>query len=181
MERLAVLFPGVRYGVDCPLLYYARFIYEMEGCHVTSIQYPELGNKKNVPLEKYASRCLENAKKQIKADILSRYDEVLFISKSIGTVIAAALEDVYNPGNVTHIMLTPINGTLDYMERERNYKCIVTGLADKSVDHMRLREICCKNNLPLTEIEGVGHRLETRNDLERNLEVLGFVTGLYQM
>ena len=41
-KQLAVLFPGIGYHADRPLLYYSAKLARAHGCEVTSVQYPAL-------------------------------------------------------------------------------------------------------------------------------------------
>lgn len=173
-KKLIVLFPGVRYGVDCPLLYYAGFQYEMAGYEKIKIESYEVEERKS--LEKYAELAFKNVKRQFRKFPFNEYEDVVFASKSIGTVIAERLEDAFQIKNVTHILLTPIDLTLPLMEKHRNYRLIVTGLEDKKIDHEKLRSLCYKKELPFMEIEGVGHRLETKAGMVKNIDIIKDVT-----
>ena len=41
-KQLAVLFPGIGYHADRPLLYYSAKLARAHGCEVTTVQYPAL-------------------------------------------------------------------------------------------------------------------------------------------
>ena len=179
-KRLTVLFPGVNYGVDCPLLYYAGFQYEVAGYEKIKITSYEVDHPgETTDFEEYAKRAGHTVKKMLQGISLDEYEDIIFVSKSIGTVIALSLEDELQIKNVRHLLLTPIDLTLPLMEKDRSYGCIVTGSEDKWVDHERLWEICREKELPLTEIAGVGHRLETKENMEKNLEIVKQVIKLY--
>ena len=45
-KKLAVFFPGRRYGVDCPLLYYAESICREKGYDTLLMHYSEYRDKK---------------------------------------------------------------------------------------------------------------------------------------
>ncbi|MGN0299193.1 MAG: hypothetical protein ACI4C1_08460 [Lachnospiraceae bacterium] len=179
MSKLMILFPGVNYGVDCPLLYYGRLQYEGLGYENFKIDYQAQKGEGLDALVDFAYEAAIHVKAQVQKVNLEEYEEIVFVSKSIGTVIACWLEDELALKNVMHVMLTPIDLTLPYMERDRNYRCIVTGLKDKYVNHEELRALCEKKGVSLTEFEGVGHRLERRGDIKRNLEILTEVVNLY--
>ena len=49
-KKLAVFFPGRRYGVDCPLLYYAESICREKGYDTLLMHYSEYRDKKESPL-----------------------------------------------------------------------------------------------------------------------------------
>ena len=39
MKKLVVMFPGVGYTMDCPLMYYASFLYEAKGYEQIHMKY----------------------------------------------------------------------------------------------------------------------------------------------
>ena len=39
MKKLVVMFPGVGYNMDCPLMYYASFLYEANGYEQIHMKY----------------------------------------------------------------------------------------------------------------------------------------------
>lgn len=43
-KQLAVLFPGIGYHADKPLLYYSAKLARAHGCEVTTVQYPALSS-----------------------------------------------------------------------------------------------------------------------------------------
>lgn len=171
-KKLIVLFPGINYGVDCPLLYYAGFQYELAGYEKIKISSYGVKRREGMTLGDYADRALAQVKKQLKGISFRDYGEIVFASKSIGTVIAMRVEDEMEIAHVSHILLTPIDITLPYMEKDRDYRYLVTGTSDRKINLEHLREICRRKDLPLTEVEGVGHRLETKADMAVNLDIM---------
>lgn len=179
-KKMIVLFPGGNYGVDCPLLYYAGFMYEVAG--YTKVKICSYGDTdfSSVSFEEYVKLCFDNVKKQLPRCMFDGCDEIIFASKSIGTVFAAAIEDEYHLSNVMHIMLTPIDLTMEYIQKKRSIKCIVTGTCDNKINHEQLKELCKNHEYPLVEIEGVGHRLEVKDDMQKNISILSKVVSLYK-
>ena len=179
-KNLVVLFPGVRYSVDCPLLYYADLCYSLRGYEVKAINSYEVDVADGLSdLNTYAALAEKNVMKQLQHVEWNSYENIVFASKSIGTVIALWLEDKLQLERVRHILLTPLNQTIPFMKRERRYQCIVTGTDDHFVDWKELVELCQTRNYPLTVIEGVGHRLETEDDFMENLNILNQIVKLY--
>ncbi len=80
--KIAILFPGIGYTCDRPLLYYAGKICSQCQYEQTHVSYTNL--PKSIPEafpEAYAQAesCLENIR-------WNEYNDILFISKSIGQV-----------------------------------------------------------------------------------------------
>lgn len=91
-KQLAVLFPGIGYHADRPLLYYSAKLARAHDCEVTSVQYPALpsglrGNPEQI--EAAVQTALSAVKPQLEAVLRTDYDRIFFFSKSIGTAIAA--------------------------------------------------------------------------------------------
>lgn len=174
-KGLVVLFPGVKYSAECPLLYYGGLKYEMQGYEKLSIvgygiEY-DMKNKK-YSLEEYAKKATESVKRQLSHIDFSIYENVVFVAKSIGTVLALWAEDYFGIEKVTQVLLTPINETLPYLTKDRNVKFMVSGTKDELVNLEKLQEVCQKKDLPLMTIENLGHRLETTENIQRNVDII---------
>lgn len=89
-----ILFPGIGYHCDKPILYYGKKIAVMNGytdCISLSYSYDGKNLRGNTAeMEKAFNSLYEQAEKQLNGVEFNQYDEILFVSKSIGTVIAAA-------------------------------------------------------------------------------------------
>lgn len=81
-KKLAVFFPGRRYGVDCPLLYYAESICREKGYDTLLMHYSEYRDKKDmITIEENIRQTLSYVRGRIKEKDLASYDEILFVSK----------------------------------------------------------------------------------------------------
>ena len=94
--KLVVCFPGIGYHCDKPLLYYSRKLAATAGYdHAVLLQYTcqKDGLRENPAALRAAFDALyTQAEAQLAAVGWAQYDDVLFLSKSIGTAIAAALQ-----------------------------------------------------------------------------------------
>jgi len=171
-KKLAVLFPGVRYGEDCPLLYYPGMKYEEKGYELITADYQMNSEKSLNHLEDYAKIAVKNVKSQLESKNLSQYEKIIFIEKSIGTVIGMEIEDELVLEHVTHVVLTPIRNTVPLLNEKRKISYMATGSEDGMIDLQNLQEVCKKYRIPLTVIKGVGHRLEKGIDTKKNLKIL---------
>ena len=94
MSKIAIYFPGIGYHCDKPLLYYCREI----ACEMGYENYRTLGYtysggniRGNIEKMKEAYEALFAQAQVLLEDIKwSEYDEILFVSKSIGTIISSA-------------------------------------------------------------------------------------------
>ena len=117
-NQLAVLFPGIGYHIDKPLLYYSAKLARARGCDLLAVQYPALptglrGHTEKI--EQAVQTALSAAEEQLTAIDWTAYDRVFFLSKSIGTAIAAryAVQHNIHPRQVYY---TPIEQALPYLD-----------------------------------------------------------------
>jgi len=176
-KKIVVIFPGTNYSTDCPLLYYAGFKFEIRGYEKLAINYGDL-LKKDISLDE----CLEDIKSfvltQLQPFDLLKYEDIVFVSKSLGTVVAGWIEENLCI-NARHIYLTPVKETLPYILHDKNIITVVAGTKDRQLDADILKQHCMKENIPLKQIEGVGHRLEAWGNIDKNIEILRDIVALY--
>lgn len=161
--RIAVIFQGIGYNADKPLLYYSKKIALERGYDVKVVEYS--GIDKN---------CLENKNKMLKAfdlvvrqtedqlkdtDFTSRED-VIFVSKSIGTIgasVYAARHDIparqvyYTPFPQTFSLAGEGNGLVFYGDK------------DPWIDADTIRDLCNSKKMHYRIIKDANHSLETGN------------------
>ena len=95
MSKLMIIFPGIGYTPDKPLLYYGRKTAEKAGYECLAVSYDFHGDKGKIrgnaeKMQEVFQELYAQTKEALKDVDLSSYEEVLFLSKSVGTVIAAA-------------------------------------------------------------------------------------------
>ena len=168
-KNLLVLFPGKGYVATCPLLYYAYFKYERKGYECVVISYGDYNN---------INDARNNALAQISKLDFTCYGDIVFLSKSMGTIIAGWLEDKICE-NVRHIYLTPINDTLRYLKKEKNISIVIAGTNDPFLDVNILTAHCNQENIKVELIDGADHSLETAADVITNIDILKRVVELY--
>ena len=204
MKKLAVIFPGIGYHADKPLLYYARKLATEAGyeeqikIEYTCTQKKIRGDKEKMKKtfeELYAQA--ECALKDVKWD---EYDDVLFISKSIGTVISmtfacrnfATIANTDNNSTCTlrQILYTPLEATFltaqivgeDPQEafsdnsgannEAVNTSCVsFIGTADPWSNVPDVIALAKKNNIPIHVYDDANHSLETDDTIE-NLNII---------
>lgn len=161
-SKLAVLFPGIGYTCDKPLLYYSGKLAACHGYEVLNVPYGGFASGiKGDPVKKEEAfrSALAQAEEILKeTDFSGR--EVLFISKSIGTIVAAAYAKRHHLA-VRSISFTPLAQTFLYADGQG---IMFHGTADPWVESsQQIREECRKIGQPLFIIEGANHSLETGN------------------
>ena len=116
MSKIAVLFPGIGYTCDKPLLYYSAKLAAEKGYEVMRVPYGNFPpNVKGDAAKMY--QCFVSAREQSE-DILkdvawSDYDEIVFFSKSVGTVVALSYASEHGI-NVRQVLYTPLVETFRF-------------------------------------------------------------------
>lgn len=172
MSKLAVYFPGIGYHCDKPLLYYSRKI----ACGLGYEKYINInysynagnihGNDEKMK-EAYDALFLQ-AEAKLTDISWSEYDDVLFVSKSIGTIIAASYAKKYGLKNTRHILYTPLAQTYLFAP---DHAIAFIGTADPWSNTDEVIRLSSANHIPLSVYDGCNHSLEC-NDTLKNLETL---------
>lgn len=113
MKKLAVIFPGIGYHTDKPILFYSKKLAKQYGYEVMEVPYKDLLKNAADPEKKLESAfytAFEQTEELLKDVSFGEYEQLLFISKSIGTVVASAYAKKWNL-NVKHILYTPVEQT----------------------------------------------------------------------
>lgn len=180
MKRLAVFFPGVGYHVDKPLLYYSRKLAEQYGYETADVTYGGFGKGirgSAEKMEKTFFSALEQAEKILEQVDFQEYDDVIFISKSVGTAVASAYAGKHGM-KIRNIYYTPVEASFRFMKQPG---IVFTGTKDAWVEFEAVKRGCEEGGYPLYVTEDANHSLETGNvakDLE-NLQEIMRVTEEY--
>ena len=97
-----------------------------------------------------------------------KYDDVLFASKSIGTIIATSYAKKYELKCTKHILYTPLAQTFLFAP---DHAISFIGTADPWINTDEIIMLSKTNHIPLTVYEGCDHSLECDNTL-KNLETI---------
>lgn len=168
--KIAVFFPGIGYHVDKPLLYYSRSIAGQYGYETVNIAYSNLGKARKEAFESaftQAESCLGGIE-------WNAYDDILFVSKSIGTVVSAAYAKRHNL-SCRNIYYTPLEETFAFHPQPG---IVFHGTGDSWAPTKKIIQNCRENGLVLHIIEEGNHSLEIKGETQKNLrslkEIMGF-------
>lgn len=150
--KIAILFPGIGYHCDKPLLYYSGKLCTQYQYETVKLTYTNLS--RSIP------EAFEQAYAQTEASLAkinwSEYEDILFLSKSIGTAVAASYAK--NHGIVCrNIYYTPLEQTFDFTPQ---FGIVFHGTNDPWVETSIIEDKCRDYHLPLHVIEDVNHSLE---------------------
>ena len=173
MRKLAFVFPGIGYNKDRPLLYYAGKLavangYELKHIDFAGLDWSKEKLKDPVFMEQTKKRCL-----QITEEALAAYgdlskDQVLFIGKSIGTVVAcgyAKAKDI----DARQILFSPLSQIEPYVKKQR--AILFYGDQDPLAHWADIERIAKEKELGAFRIKGGNHSLET-GDVPTDIEKL---------
>lgn len=176
-KKLLVEFPGRNYSCDKPLLYYGGIIFGQRDYEVIRLNYNALLKSDKDHISGLIEEAKEYVKKQLDEVDFSQYEDIVFLSKSMGTALAGFFERHYRI-RARHIYLTPVEETLKYMKRG---KCIVvSGTEDRFLDSDKLKNYCAKRDVALKQFEEVGHSLEHLEDINKTFAILMVIIRMYK-
>ncbi len=166
MKKLVIMFPGVGYTMDCPLLYYVSFLYEAKGYEQIHMKYNSILLNPDLTREEKTLQARDYVWEKAKDIDFSAYDEVVFLSKSFGTSEAGYLAEKLGISPV-QIYLTPMPRALPYI-KERD--TVVIGTADEV--YPECKAYFDEHGIQPMYIEGANHSLEIEGKPFESLEIL---------
>lgn len=165
--KLAVFFPGIGYHCDKPLLYYSEKLAKQYQYETIKIRYE--GLSKN--LDEAFAGALFQAQVCLSEIDWKRYEDVLFVSKSIGTAVACAYAEKHAV-TCRNIYYTPLEKTFAFAPQTG---IVFHGTGDPWAKTEMIRTKCRESYLPLFIVEESNHSLEIPGDTRRNLEIMAEV------
>ena len=174
MKKLAVIFPGMGYTKDRPLLYYTgklavRHGYELLHLDFSGIEWSKEQIKDTVFMKQVLEECLRRTRQALLQADISSEDEVLFVSKSIGTVVATAYA-AESFLQARQICFSPLTFIEEFVQSGSGI--LLYGNADPFADHEVIERIAEEKQLETYLINGGNHSLETGN-VHQDIENLG--------
>lgn len=176
MKKAAVLFPGIGYSVDRPLLYYSGKMAIKQGYELIKVPYSGFPKKQagNHDMMMKAFRIgRDQAEEMLREAHLEEYDELIFFSKSVGTAVGASYADDHGLNErVSHVLYTPLVETYDVFSGRG---IAFHGTSDPWAENAPLEAASRRAHVPLYCFGGCNHSLETgdfRKDIENLTSVL---------
>ncbi|MCC6094662.1 MAG: alpha/beta hydrolase [Eubacterium sp.] len=161
--KLAVVFPGIGYHCDKPLLYYSSKMAKSLDYKICKVPFHDLSGKKDlIGNPKRMREVFEKARAQAE-EMLSdirwkQVEDILFLSKSVGTAVAASYAADHDL-QVRHIYYTPVEETFRFMQEGSGI--VFHGTADPWVETRIVQNGCREKMVPLYITEQANHSLET--------------------
>ena len=114
----------------------------------------------------------EQAEKSLSAIDFDKYDEILFVAKSVGTIIASAYAEKHSI-RCRQILYTPLKYTYNFVHRDA---IAFIGTSDPWSIVPEVQALSQKQQVPMYTYKNANHSLETTDTLE-NLKILQDVMG----
>lgn len=162
--KLAVIFPGIGYHTDKPLLYYSKKLAKQYGYDIVEVTYGGFSKDVKGSLEKMKEAffsAMEQTEAILRDVDFNTCETLLFISKSVGTAVASAFAGKHHL-NTHNVFYTPVEASFEFMVQEG---IVFTGTDDPWVEAGIVERECKKRNLPLFITPDGNHSLETGNAL----------------
>lgn len=174
-KSIAVLFPGGNGTCDNPVLHYARKAVLLSGCDVLSLEYGYVRTDKTYKTE-FREQTVKEVNETIEKCLGNSYENIYFISKSLGTSIAGTISKSMGYNKVRNLFLTP---TVYAIPHIINSKCtVIVGTKDRIFPREYIDIISAYPSVNLIIINNAVHSLEIEDDCMESLEILGTVTKL---
>ena len=172
---LAVLFPGLNYTCDMPLLFYPLKLLLARGAEVLQVRADyTVPAYRSMPPEERAAWLAADAIAAVQAArFQGEYARLVLVGKSIGTIALASLVSL-EPQAIT-IWLTPLlrNPLVTAAaEQNRAAALFIAGTADDLYDAVALKRIQSATQAEAELIEGGDHSLEIEGDFFASLRSL---------
>lgn len=183
-SRLAVIFPGVGYHADLPVLYYPAMQLFAAGMDVLRLEfrYSDIPGFFQLPDDEIYARLNADGRAAIKTGLSGKqYERLILAGKSLGTMTAAALleQEPVLPVSLC-LWLTPILGDRRIrrqLETNPLPGLVAIGTADHYYDPAVLSRLQARSNLRILEFPGADHSLEVEGDAIRSVENIRDLLG----
>ena len=174
MKKLAIFFPGIGYHCDKPLLYYARKLTQECG-YEESISLSYSYDGRNIrgdeqKMQQAFEALYAQAEQQLSKVDFGKYSEILFVSKSVGTIIASNYAWKYKIP-CQQVLYTPLKQT--YAFPHENAIAFI-GTKDPWSNTEEVVRLSEQQKVSIYVYEEANHSIETP-DTMKNLELLADV------
>lgn len=182
-DKIAIIFPGMGYHSDKPLLYYSKRLAREHGYELLEVSYVFNKRARDIMNDADAKKeaflyAVGETRRQLASVEFPAHKDVLFIGKSIGTAVAA-FYDSENAVNAGHIVFTPVPETFSHLRK--GCGIVFHGTADPWCKTRLVETSCEELGLQLYEIDGADHSLETGDTLTDLGRIPGIIEKVDEM
>ena len=176
-KKIALMFPGMGYTYQGPLLYYTTLLLVDCGYDVLQINYQYGDNFKRLPEKRQEELFYSDIDAAYDAVTKMHYNETTIVGKSIGTeAMVHLLKSREIDRNAWLVWLTPVMNNMHVLEalREnpafREKSIIIAGTKDRYFDLSVLGKIRRERLAKIITVQGADHSLDAENDYETSIK-----------
>ncbi|ANF97833.1 alpha/beta hydrolase [Paenibacillus bovis] len=170
-KKLVVLFPGMNYPCNKSVLHFAGTSAMQSGFDLMALEYGYQAARTELDMNDL-QRLVDDSYESVK-QVIGKYDQVVFISKSLGTVIAGEVHQRLGI-SVKHLFLTPLKDTIHYINKWSGV--VVYGTEDQMFNADWVSQM--DTEIKVFEILHAKHSLET-DDVKESVEILNQLVHIY--
>ncbi len=177
-DNLALIYPGLRYNCDKPLLYYTTQILLQNGYDVLQLRADYSTREfKDLSKAEQTIQLIEDGKALLNSGLQTKsYNDILFAGKSLGTLIMAfILNENRELFNAKTIWLTPLLNLPPVSQAvlgTTGPALIIGSTADPTFEAEPVKDIQSMTNVVALSIQDANHSLEIPDDPLRSLQNL---------
>lgn len=172
-SKLAVLFPGMNYSCELPLLHYAGSAALELGFDVLGLEYGYQAARTEMDIKDLPTIVHECS--EAISSILGEYEQVVFISKSLGTIVAGEVHRKLQM-ETRHIYLTPLQQTVSFINSTDGI--VIYGGKDALFGEEAVKQVAPEGNLRIIVIPDADHGLQV-GSVRANLDILRDIVDVY--
>lgn len=167
MNKLCVVFPGRRYSCDRSLLYFPSQYIQNLGYEMKYLHYDvPKETHQMISLEENFVNAYQESQKELKGIDFSSYEEILFLGKSLGTIVSGKLRSELKREDIRLLALTPLPKTVPYL---KDSDLIIAG--DKDT-YFPDEKAFFQGYSHAYFFPGLSHSMESKTDYHESLTVL---------
>lgn len=172
-SKLVVLFPGKNYPCDKPSLHFAGISAIQSGFDLLVLEYGYQASRTDLDI-KDLPKVIEESELSING-IVNNYEQVIFISKSLGTIVAGEVHRRLGIP-IKHVYLTPIKDTIDYINSSEGI--VIYGTKDDLFNEEMEEKIIISDNRRIIKVPNANHSLEA-NNVDESILILRSLANIY--
>lgn len=177
-NKLCVVFPGRRYSADRSLLYFPSTMMAARGFEVITLHY-DISREidETLPIDTNIEQAEKYARGFLKDVSWEKYDSIVFLSKSIGTVVSSHIKNDLGEvkDRVHQIIITPLEQTLPLIDKK---DLIIVGDHDRFLGDPKPKLSPFPNAYIFPSFT---HSLESKDNYRLSIKTLADVCGITDM
>lgn len=168
-SKLAVLFPGRNYPMAAPLMWYSAMAAFEAECDVIGVEYGYMANRAELEIGDM-EYLVDEAVGALENVVTAQYSQVVFVGKSIGTIVQNEVAQSVSFPVRNRVFLTPLRQVIPAIRQTHN-ALVVVGDRDSAFGPSDITQVTEIPRVQLQVMPGADHGLET-GDFKESVDVL---------